>query len=48
MYGLAGAAANSQGFHTTTASLERAEVEPPRLRTEFPETWLWENIDVNR
>ncbi|XP_031634654.1 CD109 antigen-like, partial [Contarinia nasturtii] len=24
-----------------------AIVEPPRVRTEFPETWLWEDVDVN-
>lgn len=23
------------------------QMEPPRVRTEFPETWLWEDIDVN-
>lgn len=23
------------------------QMEPPRIRTEFPETWLWEDIDVN-
>lgn len=23
------------------------EMEPPRVRSEFPETWLWEDIDVN-
>ncbi|XP_055324613.1 thioester-containing protein 1 allele S1-like [Sitodiplosis mosellana] len=26
---------------------QTAPVEPPRVRTEFPETWLWEDIDVN-
>lgn len=29
------------------SSVEFAPIEPPRVRTEFPETWLWEDIDVN-
>lgn len=23
-------------------------MEPPKIRTEFPETWLWEDFDVNK
>lgn len=23
-------------------------VQPPRVRTEFPETWLWESLDVQK
>lgn len=26
--------------------VDMSPIEPPRVRTEFPETWLWEDIDV--
>lgn len=36
---------------TTTPHFDSTDgegpMEPPRVRSEFPETWLWEDIDVN-
>lgn len=52
-------AAQADGaYYSTTAPMMHSEVnrvadepipvEPPRVRTEFPETWLWEGIDVKK
>lgn len=30
-----------------TKTTTETPIEPPRLRTEFPETWLWEDLNVN-
>lgn len=49
MPGVPAPAMNSVQFD---AFVERSEVvdgpaAPPRVRTEFPETWLWEDLDIN-
>lgn len=31
----------------TVMLLTESEQKPPRVRTEFPETWLWEDLDIN-
>lgn len=46
-------ALDSASFPSTTASIESINrvsetAEPPRVRKEFPETWLWEGLNVNK
>lgn len=46
-YGLALGAPEMSVFDSEISEQEPSPA-PPRVRTEFPETWLWEMVDVNR
>lgn len=35
------------GFNANSNSRSSGSIEAPRLRTEFPETWLWEDLNLN-
>lgn len=46
-YGLALGAPEMSVFDSEISEREPTPA-PPRVRKEFPETWLWEMVDVNR
>lgn len=34
-------------FYTSKASIEKPSVEKPMIRKLFPETWIWDEININ-
>lgn len=46
-YGLANPVENEMSVFDSEIS-ERESIPAPRVRKEFPETWLWESVDISR